>query len=239
MIERIATVYKEGKFTHGSVEFGDGKYSSLPAVIAAILLDQEATTSTLDADPTYGAIKEPIIKVLQFMRAMEYKQTAWDRNIYPKLTGMVAKVGQMAHESPDQFSFFLTDYSPPGPFASGGLFAGPAQILTLSTTISTVEGLFALARNGLSNWGNGFGSNIWSGSVDAGDYSKSVGYLSYSPSGTDTENVNEMATLLTGGRLSNDAKTSIVSAIGSVSAEDKVPLAQVRGFCDLSARSFG
>lgn len=163
------------------------------------------------------------------MRALEYKQTAWDRNIYPKFSDMAAKVGQMAHESPDQFSFFLTDYSPPGQFASGGLAAGPAQVLTLSTTISTVEGLFALARNGLSSYGNGFGASIWSGAVDARDFSKSVGYLAYTPSGTtDAEKVEELANLLTGGRLAEDAKTSIANALGSVSADNKAILAQVR-----------
>lgn len=63
MIERVAAVYKAGSYTHGSSTFGDGRHSNLPAVIAAILLDQEATASTLDADPTYGGVKEPIIKV--------------------------------------------------------------------------------------------------------------------------------------------------------------------------------
>lgn len=98
-IERVATAYKEGSYTgpNGSA-FGDGKYSNLDACIAAILLDQEATANTLDADPAYGGIKEPIIKVLQFMRSMEYAQTTHDRNIYPKLFNMVAKVGQMAYE---------------------------------------------------------------------------------------------------------------------------------------------
>ena len=112
-IERVATAYRDGFYNHGGTkyiaayEYGDGRFSNLNAVVAAILLDQEATSSTLDADPVYGGIKEPILKVLQFMRAMGYRQMPHDRNIYPKLYDMRARVGQMVHDSPDQFSFFL------------------------------------------------------------------------------------------------------------------------------------
>ena len=63
-------MYKEGQYISNGVTFGDGRFSSLPAVISAILLDPEATSNTLHADPAYGGIKEPIVKVLGFMRAM-------------------------------------------------------------------------------------------------------------------------------------------------------------------------
>ena len=108
-VNRVSTSFTSGTYTSNSITFGTGKLSDMKAVVAAILLDPEATSSSLDADPTYGGIKEPIIKVLQFFRSMKYQKTDWDRNIYPKLSGMVGKCGQMAHESPDQFSFFLPD----------------------------------------------------------------------------------------------------------------------------------
>ena len=102
----------------------------------------------------------------------------------------------MAHESPDQFGFFLTDYQPPGQFAQSRLYAGAAQILTFSTTVATTEGFFALSRNGLSGWNNGFGSVNWSGQPDVGDNSKSVGYLGYTEPSSDstviTQNVADM-----------------------------------------------
>lgn len=202
----------------------------MKAVVAAILLDQEATANTLDADPTYGGIKEPIIKVLQFLRSMEYQKTDWDRNIYPKLSSMAARVGQMAHESPDQFSFFLPDYSPPGQMAQASLYAPPAQVLTLSTTISTVEGFFSLARQGLTPFQGGFGTyNLgYSSTLTTGDYSRSVGYLSFSPSGSTTNaQVQEIADLLTSGRLSAEAITEIATKVDTeASLDTKIRLAQ-------------
>jgi uncharacterized protein (DUF1501 family) len=229
-INRVSNAFVSGTYVSNGITYGTGKLSDLKAVVAAILLDQEATAATLDADPTHGGIKEPIIKVLQFLRSMEYQPTAWDRNIYPKLSSMAARVGQMVHESPDQFSFFLPDYSPPGQMAQASLFAPPAQVLTLSTTISTIEGFFSLVRQGLTSASGGFGSSILGSgsSLSTGDYSNSVGYLSFSPSGTTTaEQVQEIADLLTSGRLSADAITAIATKVDAEADLDtKIRLAQ-------------
>lgn len=228
---RVSRAFVSGQYiSSNGITFGTGKLSDMKAIVAAILLDQEATANVLDADPVSGGIKEPIIKILQFLRSMEYQKTQWDRNIYPKLSNMVARVGQMAHESPDQFSFFLPDYSPPGQMNQAGLFAPPAQILTLSTTISTVEGLFSLVRQGLSPFQGGFGTyNLgYSSSLTTGDYSRSVGYLSFSPSGSTTnEQVEEIADLLTSGRLSSEAIAAIATAVDAEATLDtKIRLAQ-------------
>lgn len=193
-VENVATAFAAGTYESTGITFGEGVLSDLTATVAAILLDREATSVSLDADPSYGGIKEPLVKVIQFMRAMGYTQTAWDRNIYPKLYQMVDKVGQMVHESPDQFSFFLPDYLPPGQFAQSSLFAPAAQVLTFSTTIGTVEGLFSMVRNGLSSSGGGFGRSNWGwGALEAGDYSESVGYLDFSPTGTSDQQVQQIA----------------------------------------------
>ena len=101
-VETVATAYRDGAYASGSDTFGDGRFSNLKAVVAAILLHREAASHTLDADPAYGGLKQPIVKVLQFMRSSSYVQSPYDRNIYPKFGKMVSKVGQMAYESPDQ-----------------------------------------------------------------------------------------------------------------------------------------
>ena len=230
--ESVATAFREGSFTApDGTQFGSGEMSDLKAVTAAILLDQEATSSTLDADPVYGGIKEPLIKVIQFMRALEYTANEWDRNIYPKLDSMVTKVGQGPHESPDQFSFFLSDYMPPGQWAQANLFAPALQVLTLSTTIATVEGLITLPRNGLNSCNGGFGANVFGGcSADSGNYDYSTGYLAYAaPAPTpSTGLVSDISDLLTGERLidSVDGFTDIVNEVDSAAVEDKIKVAQ-------------
>lgn len=49
-----------------------GRYGDLAATVAAIMLDREATSPILDADPSHGGMREPLIKLLHLMRSMEY-----------------------------------------------------------------------------------------------------------------------------------------------------------------------
>jgi hypothetical protein len=111
---------------------------------------------------------------------------------------------------------YQTDYNPPGQFGESGLFAPPAQVLTLSTTISTLEGFFSLARHGLSGMSGGFGQAAFSNAmVDAGDASRSVGYLAFTSadSSTDGKIVEEISDLLTG-KLSPLTREAIVTSQG-------------------------
>lgn len=66
--KRVSRAFVSGSFTHGGVVFGDGKYGNLRAVAAAITLDEEALVPVIDEDPTSGNIREPLLKLLQFMR---------------------------------------------------------------------------------------------------------------------------------------------------------------------------
>jgi hypothetical protein len=49
-----------------------GKYGDLGAAVAATLMDREARSLTLAADPTHGQIREPILRLMHFLRAMEF-----------------------------------------------------------------------------------------------------------------------------------------------------------------------
>jgi hypothetical protein len=49
-----------------------GRYGDLGAATAAIFLDREARSFTLDLDPSHGGLREPMVKLLHFLRAMEF-----------------------------------------------------------------------------------------------------------------------------------------------------------------------
>ena len=59
-INRVSNAFTSGSFASNGITYGTGTLSDMKAVVAAILLDQEATSNTLDADPTYGGIKGTI-----------------------------------------------------------------------------------------------------------------------------------------------------------------------------------
>ena len=69
-IERVASAYKEGLLIYGGKTFGNGQYGSLEAMVAAVLLDVEARSPALDSDPSHGHLREPIIKMIGFMRSL-------------------------------------------------------------------------------------------------------------------------------------------------------------------------
>ena len=63
-------------FISGSYEgLGTGQYGDLKATFAAILLHREARTPVLDHDPTHGRLREPVIKLLHVLRAMEFESS--------------------------------------------------------------------------------------------------------------------------------------------------------------------
>ena len=59
-VEAAAAAFVSGR--HGGVTYS-GKHGDLGAMIAAILLDREARSVTLDADPSHGVLREPLLKL--------------------------------------------------------------------------------------------------------------------------------------------------------------------------------
>ena len=64
---------QQGTYTASGETFGDGRYGNLEAMAAAIVLDIEARSAVLDADPTSGSLVEPMLKITRLFRAMEFE----------------------------------------------------------------------------------------------------------------------------------------------------------------------
>jgi len=88
------------------------KYGDLAATIAAVLLDPEARSVNLDADPFKGYLREPLLRIMALMRGMELQLAEGQQVI--KMNDLDVKIGQMAHSFPTVFSFMLPEYSPGG-----------------------------------------------------------------------------------------------------------------------------
>jgi uncharacterized protein (DUF1501 family) len=231
-VEAVATAFFDGfyNWTDGTetYTFGNKDYGDLAATAAAILLDRESLSVVVDADPAGGSLREPWLKVIGFMKSMEYTPTVHNRNEHPAFWKISTKLGQGPYDPPDQFSFFRNDYMPPGGLSRADLTSPEAGALNMYTSIMMTSGLFSMIRNGLTDLGDGFGRNNFGGAsifktpwnterMIAGDYDKSVGYLAYAPSSshstatTPADKVDELARLLTGGRLSARSRTVLVT----------------------------
>jgi len=214
-IERIAAAFRKGSFTYNDggspIKYGSGTYGDLAAMVACVLLDREARSYILDADPIHGSMKEPLLKIIGLMRSMEF--TVNDGHTFSDFDlDLDLKIGQMAHALPNVFSFFLPEYTPSGPVSQASLVAPEGQVTTGPKIIDTLNGLFSLVKYGLSPCYSGLAQQRWwrdvcwvNGDLVAGAYNSGTqGRLTYSPQeGSSAEDItDELATLLTGGRLS-------------------------------------
>ena len=121
----VAQAFVKGKYKKGDKTFGSGSYGDLGAMVAAIVLDREARDVLLDEDPSSGSLREPLIKVISFLRSMEYENVPE----FPALTmlGLQDLIGQEVNSIPNVFSFFLPEFAAPGKVADAQLTAPEAQ----------------------------------------------------------------------------------------------------------------
>ena len=134
--------------------FGKGKYGDLAATIAAIYLDDAARNVLVDADFSSGSLREPILKVLALMRSMDYTPKS---PVIVMAEDILTDIGQMAHEFPSVFSFFLPEFQPYGRVGSAMLVSPEATLLSMPKIIGLMNGLTSLVKFGLSNCEGGWG----------------------------------------------------------------------------------
>lgn len=113
-VKDVAVAFKTGTYTSAGKTFGDGKYGSMESMVAAIILHNDARNVLLDADPTSGSLREPLLKFISYLRSMEFSTNADAPEL--RLYRLQEKIGQDAHSIPNVFSFFLPEYQASGEF---------------------------------------------------------------------------------------------------------------------------
>lgn len=144
----VSEAFRSGK--HGGVVYS-GVYGDLAATAAAILLHPEARDEQANGVHR-GKLREPIVKVIHFMRAMGYAEGG-DREIV--LQDLEDVFGQAPYQTPSVFNFYLPEYQPPG--WPHGVVAPEFQIFTAPFMLGFLNGMLALIKNGLSSCDEGFG----------------------------------------------------------------------------------
>jgi hypothetical protein len=218
-IFQAATAFTTGTYLSQGITFGDGKYGNLGAMLAAIVLDREARSSVLDADPTFGSMREPMIKLMTFLRAMKFQSRPTVKEL--SLFDLKNTIGQMPHETPNVFSFFLPDYTPLGSIKDASLVGPEAQVQTTPTMVGFLNGIISLVDLGLTECYGGFGDRtVWwcPNYEDQVNWNSSIyseGLLTYTPSNASDAHtiVDELALLLTSGRLSTSSRKTVFDAI--------------------------
>jgi uncharacterized protein (DUF1501 family) len=222
-VKVVATAFKTGVYQTSADApiFGSSDYGDLAATLAAILLDPEARSPVLDADPSFGGLREPVLKLIHLMRAMEFEPVQKETF---KMIGVSGKIGQWAHSVPTVFSFFLPDFVPPGRANEASLVSPEGGMTNTPTVLALIEGMFSLIKYGLSECYGGFGDNTPDSCStypegDTATSPKALGRLMYEPTeGVDM--IDEMALLLTAGRLKDPALLHYMYELGLGAYDD-------------------
>ena len=230
-VEAVSTAFATGLYSGKNYS---GEYGDMAAAIAAVLLDPEARSTLLEADPSHGSIREPLMKLLHVLRSMSFVPQH-GREL--QLQDLHLKIGQMAYSSPSVFNFYLPEFIPAGVLGDAGLVSPESQLSTAPNMIGYLNGMASLIDYGLSQCASGFGENnnpigrdikgvAGSCSVDHKDKWRKLsdGVLSFKPSypANPTSVIDEMAVLLTAGRLSTQTRSVLIAAYAHLLAEKKL-----------------
>lgn len=123
-----------GRVSAAFANNGSSVRGDMKAVIRAILLDTEARDDAKLTDPTFGKLREPLVRFGNYMRAFNVATYDGRYKIH-NLEDPVSSLGQNPLRAPSVFNWFRPDHAPSGDILSVGLVAPEFQI-THETTVT-------------------------------------------------------------------------------------------------------
>jgi uncharacterized protein (DUF1800 family) len=189
------------------------------AVVAAILTDTEARSTTLADDPGYGKLREPVLRMTHWMRAFGATSTTGLWRV--QSTSGNTSLGQSPLASPSVFNFFRPGYVPPGTTELGSRMrnAPEFQIVDEVTTAGYVNTMNLAITSGL-----GTSNDV-----------RSAYAAELAIAGNSDQLLDRMNRLLLSGQMSPTLRGRVLSAVNSIvipaspqSAIDQARLNRVR-----------
>ncbi len=184
---------------------GAGVRGDMAAVVRAVLLDPEASNDSPDA--SFGKLREPVLNLTTWMRAMEATSAS---GVY-MLVNELDALGQRALFAPSVFGYYRPGYIPPQTvFASRSSTAPEFQIVNEGTTVSWVNKARAMSGSGVG----------WTGTVT--DLSSNYANLAaLAAAGNGAALLQELDLLLFAGSMSASLQQAVLDAMGGVQGSDQ------------------
>ena len=187
-VARVAAVFANN---------GAGVRGDLARVFAAVLLDEEARNPAGLAQPEFGKLREPILRLTQWARTFNATSTSTEWKIND-LGNPATQLGQSPLRSPSVFNFFRPGYVPPSTALSAGAVAPEFQLVTESSVGGYLNYMTGVILNGLS-----------SGDITA-PYTSELALVTDAPALVQRVNL-----LMAAGQLSAPTVTLIVNALNA------------------------
>lgn len=179
---------------------GKGVRGDMKAVVKAILMDTEARNDPVLSNAGTGKLREPVIRLANWMRAFNAKSTS----TFFKLTSLddpLTSLAQTPMRSPTVFNFYRPGYVPPNSeIANAKLVAPEMQIVAEPSVVGYLNFMRDIIPNGVGS----------SRDVKA-DYTNLIALAS-----TPDQLVNQVNLLLMANQMSSTLRGQILSAVNSV-----------------------
>jgi len=212
---------------------GRGVRGDLAATLATILLDDEARGPGGLASPTFGRLREPIVRLIQWGRTCGLNSARGSWKFYDQ--SGVDQLSQSPLRAPSVFNFFRPGYVPSSTsMASAGLLAPEFQLVNEATVSGYVNTMQSLLKNGLFVNSADL-PQIVNGSPSPTDgFDIKARYTAELPLATDAPAlVSRLNLLLSAGQLSPATQSLMVSALEAspvtATSSDDAKLSRVAG----------
>ena len=190
-IERVSKAFRDN---------GSGTRGHMPAVIKAILLDDEARNPDIALTPAFGKLREPMLRFMNWGRAYSVTSpgNSWDIG---DLSSSSTALGQSPARAPSVFNFFRPGFVPGmSDLAKYGLVGPEFQI----TNESSVSGYINYMQRTVS--GQGIGDLL-------ADYSTLM-----SIAGQSSSLLDEINLVVAAGQISRPTLTALMQALDTIPA---------------------
>ena len=149
LIQRLVTSNPSpayvGRVAAAFANNGQGVRGDMKAVIYAVLMDPEARTVPASTNNNAGKLREPVIRLANWMRAF-HAHSSSGRFLIGNTDSTINELGQTPMRSPSVFNFYRPDYQPPnGDIFAAGIYAPEMQI----TEETSVVGYLNYMRNAI------------------------------------------------------------------------------------------
>jgi uncharacterized protein (DUF1800 family) len=138
-VSRVANVFANN---------GSGVRGDMKAVIRAILTDSEARDDSQVDSATFGKLREPVVRLVQWARAFGVTSPT---NTWPfgNTSSSANRLAESPGHAPSVFNWFRPGYTPPGTaISTKGLVAPEFQIANEPSVIAYVNYMQSLIVNG-------------------------------------------------------------------------------------------
>jgi uncharacterized protein (DUF1800 family) len=186
---------------------GAGVRGNLAAVVRAILLDPEARDDTAVSSPTFGKIREPVVRLANWMRSFGVASTsgAWLLGV----TSAPTLLNQSVLDAPSVFNFWEPDYTAPGSSIAGlNLVAPEFQVVNEVSVAGYINMIQSAVLSGVgSHPPGGSAPDIQSAYLNEAPLTSDPGAL-----------VDRVGLLLLYGQMSAGLRARVVQQVGYVIA---------------------